>query len=346
MNINRSNYEIYFLDYLDGNLPDNQVDDFLDFLRDNPDLNKELKSVSSMSLPKEKYIFQNKELLLKNELSGSSFFDYQSVAFIEGDLSSEDEASFLSQINKCPEQENQVALFSKTKLQANYQITFPGKEKLYKKSVLTLFFRFGSRVAAMLVFVFAIWEVWNFTERKEQPTVVIEQLANEEPEKVFTENKPLHTFVDKTEPVKLLVTDDLGLQSKPANSIPAKIQKEAIESEPLVRYESVPDRIKPLQIKIKNTDVLKRVYLADMSHYLTRKPITYLTVDEYLAQKVLHQKKGQAFRLSSVLNAGISAISNMSQKRMSYETNSDGKVSEISLNTRLLAFSIPLGKDN
>lgn len=50
MKISRSNYEIFFLDYLDGTLSANRVDDFLDFLKNNPDLADELKGVSNISL--------------------------------------------------------------------------------------------------------------------------------------------------------------------------------------------------------------------------------------------------------------------------------------------------------
>ncbi|MBC8005772.1 MAG: hypothetical protein H7X84_09885, partial [Verrucomicrobia bacterium] len=40
--ITRDNYEAFFLDYLEGNLEETLIDQFLDFLEKNPDLKEEL----------------------------------------------------------------------------------------------------------------------------------------------------------------------------------------------------------------------------------------------------------------------------------------------------------------
>ena len=42
MKINRNNYEAFFIDYLEGNLDEKMVDDFIEFLQQNPDLKEEL----------------------------------------------------------------------------------------------------------------------------------------------------------------------------------------------------------------------------------------------------------------------------------------------------------------
>ena len=42
MKINRNNYEVFFMDYLDGNLDESVVNDFIEFLQKNPDLKEEL----------------------------------------------------------------------------------------------------------------------------------------------------------------------------------------------------------------------------------------------------------------------------------------------------------------
>ena len=42
MRIDRSNYEIWFIDWLDGNLNSNQVEKLKLFLNENPDLEEEL----------------------------------------------------------------------------------------------------------------------------------------------------------------------------------------------------------------------------------------------------------------------------------------------------------------
>ncbi len=50
MDINRNNYEAYFLDYRENNLTPGQVAELLVFLEQNPDLKEEFESFESFSL--------------------------------------------------------------------------------------------------------------------------------------------------------------------------------------------------------------------------------------------------------------------------------------------------------
>ena len=51
MKITRDNYESFFIDYIEGNLPENMIDQFLDFLNQNPDLKEELHLFEEVNLP-------------------------------------------------------------------------------------------------------------------------------------------------------------------------------------------------------------------------------------------------------------------------------------------------------
>jgi len=53
MKINRENYELYFVDYLDGNLSDYEIRMLEDFLLINPDLRTELEGTEKISLSPE-----------------------------------------------------------------------------------------------------------------------------------------------------------------------------------------------------------------------------------------------------------------------------------------------------
>ena len=50
MQIDRSNYEIWFIDWLDGNLNSLQVEQLKLFLDQNPDLREELNDLTTMNL--------------------------------------------------------------------------------------------------------------------------------------------------------------------------------------------------------------------------------------------------------------------------------------------------------
>jgi hypothetical protein len=344
MNINRSNYEVYFLDYLDGNLPEGQVDDFLDFLDNNPDLHQELKEVSSVKLSAGKQVFRNKEVLLKDGWHETSTFDYQSVAFLEGGLSEEDRDSFLTQITDDPEKEKQFDLFLKTKLQPDKNLVFPNKEGLYRKSTVSVFLLWGSRVAALLILLFGIWPVWNFSFKTSPAIQYSEEKAVVPQQQTEEEALPLPEQTEKPGPTTEKLIADAAKAIGPV--VPTiKKQPLAIDHEQAVGREEAPQKIGPLLAKVEQRHDKEPIALAAMGNPKIDKPEDVLTVDEFLAQKILNKSKGEPLHFSNIVSAGLDAVSNASNERLVYETNRNGGVSEITLNTRLLAFSIPLKKD-
>src|ERR1035437_3350257 len=70
MNIDRNNYEMYFLDYLEGRLTTDETAALLLFANENPDLKELLEGEEIISLvPDEKIGFFPKSALKKNTIS-------------------------------------------------------------------------------------------------------------------------------------------------------------------------------------------------------------------------------------------------------------------------------------
>lgn len=347
MKINRTNYEIYFLDYLDGNLPDDQIDDFLDFLEKNPDLHEELKAVSEIKLSPGPEAFQQKEILRKEGMSGVSEFDYQAVAYLEGDLEGDDEKTFVETITKDEVQEKQFDLFLKTKLHPDPQIIFPDKEKLYRKSGIKIFLTWSGRVAAGLILLIGIWSVLNYQsnhEKTDQP-ITNQQSAQVEPlaapQNEVVPDQAVHEEIASTQPAKRMEALPVKNKVIPTPSVSPKTELVARNNRVLER-DPAPQKIQSLTAQVAiHPENMDRALIAMNENADEAK---YLTVDELLAQKVFHQKQGENISVSGVLSAGLKAVSNATNDRLDYETNQQGKVSEISLNTRLLAFSIPFRK--
>jgi hypothetical protein len=90
MKIDRSNYEIWFTDWLDGNLNDQQTVQVRLFLSENPDLQEELKEMDSAPLIPPAAGFMGKSGLIRTPADISCIqFDYLCVASAENDLSAE-----------------------------------------------------------------------------------------------------------------------------------------------------------------------------------------------------------------------------------------------------------------
>ena len=88
MKPDRSNYEIWLIDWLDGNLSEDQNSQLQEFFDKNPDLREEAASLSVSHLTPDDKPFPEKNLLIRtsSELHNSQI-EYLSVAYLENDLS-------------------------------------------------------------------------------------------------------------------------------------------------------------------------------------------------------------------------------------------------------------------
>ena len=65
MQIDRSNYEIWLIDWLDGKLNEVQIRELQHFLKDNPDLNEEFEDLGIFRLKPSESEFPYKNQLIK-----------------------------------------------------------------------------------------------------------------------------------------------------------------------------------------------------------------------------------------------------------------------------------------
>lgn len=135
MNIDRSNYEIWLIDCLDGNLNEIQVEQLKYFLSENPDLKEESEDLTIFRLNPSGKTFQHKNHLNKttSNLSGSQF-DYLSVAYLENDLSSDQETELMEIIDQDPEKKMAFELIQKTKL-SHVALSHKHKHRLIRRTI-------------------------------------------------------------------------------------------------------------------------------------------------------------------------------------------------------------------
>lgn len=87
MKPDRSNYEIWFTDWLDGNLSEQEIGELKLFLSENPDLEEELNGLSVVSLNPPDLMFSGKKGLEKSpERLSESQFEHLCIASLENDL--------------------------------------------------------------------------------------------------------------------------------------------------------------------------------------------------------------------------------------------------------------------
>jgi hypothetical protein len=139
-NINRHNYEVFFIDYLEGNLSVVQEKELMMFLEKNPDLKKELQDWEEINIsPSYEKIFPDKSVLRKDNavLPEEKPFDEQCIAKIEGDLNQNEEKLFDQIIQDDIDKEKVFRIYQKTKVTPDYTIKYPEKKYLKAKSEKT-----------------------------------------------------------------------------------------------------------------------------------------------------------------------------------------------------------------
>jgi hypothetical protein len=144
-NINKNNYEIYFLDYLEGRLDAAQTAALMIFIDANPDLKEELEGLENLQLlPDSNIRFEGKRALKKETIIpagnvNEDNYEEFMVAFAENDLDARLLADYHEFLTKNPSLKKEAVLFSNTRLKADRSVIYPDKESLKKTVVLPLF---------------------------------------------------------------------------------------------------------------------------------------------------------------------------------------------------------------
>lgn len=345
MKITRENYEIYFIDYLEGNLDEKLVDDFIEFLQNNPDLKDELSWFEPISLEPEKINFSKKEKLYKHPLDNENEFEKAAVANLEGDLSKKEVEELNLYLASHPEKYKNIELFAKTKLVADSSIIFRKKKSLYQYSVGRKIYFWSVRVAAILILVFAIFALINQkTAENIQEIMVAESVVPEilTPEKATKEQEdPAKKETVKTE--KQSPKEEIK-KTIPENKANKKLRE---NSRGRMEHNDVAQTREPIEVPAKINSL--RANLQQSNTEIALAKIHQNTIDlfpepaqERLLADVIREKTNiDEINLGKIKTAGLNLVSSFTRNNFTFETNSEGKVVEYNYDSRLLAFSIP-----
>jgi hypothetical protein len=157
MQIDRSNYEIWLIDWLDGNLSDLQIEQLQAFLNENPDIREEYSELATFRLNPSTKSFTHKDHLKKeaSEISESQF-EYLCVAFLEKDLSSAQQSELKEITDLDPEKKKSFELIQKMRLFPE-DIRYKQKNLLFRRTVVQKVLRLsytGISAAAIIALAF------------------------------------------------------------------------------------------------------------------------------------------------------------------------------------------------
>ncbi len=169
MNINRTNYENYFLLYVDGELSTLEMQAVDRFTAENTDLQLELQILlDTKLLPENTGHFVDKHLLYRSSEHTINEFNYeeQFLLFIDEELSNEGKEQTIQFVAAHPELNKSLELLKQTILPVE-NIIFPNKELLFRKAdrkPIVIGWRSLAVAAAMIGMIFFVWNLIPNTE--------------------------------------------------------------------------------------------------------------------------------------------------------------------------------------
>ncbi|MCK4677430.1 MAG: hypothetical protein KAT48_04800 [Bacteroidales bacterium] len=223
--LSRNNYEIFFLDYLEGTLKPDQVADLILFMEQNPDLKEEFNHLELVYLTPDNNIqFENKQRLKKNiivsvgVINHTNYHDYF-IADLEGDLPKTDTLILHKFLAANPFLKPDFETYKKTVFIPDDTIVYRSKKHL-KKNIIhwNRILYYSTGIAAAIVILLWLFAPSAFIMQKNQ---------------VLTES---------TEPGTKITETPSAVKPKPQIEI-VESQEGGIQSTDVTNDESFPEEI-------------------------------------------------------------------------------------------------------
>lgn len=132
MNINKNNYEAFFLDYHEGNLAPQQVADLFLFVEQHPELQETFESFENLTLEDFSSVKFEDKASLKKEITLENKEEHF-IRAIENTLNTDEKGLLDNFLKQYPQFLFEFELFQKTKLSPDTSIVFENKNE-FKKS--------------------------------------------------------------------------------------------------------------------------------------------------------------------------------------------------------------------
>jgi len=353
MQITRENYESYFIDYFDGKLDENMIDDFLEFLQQNPDLKEELSFFEHINLEKEEITFEKKEHLIKEKYDSEKEFNKAVIADLEGEISEFEKSEFISYISKHPEKQTDIKLFSLTKLKPDTSISFAKKNKILKHPKRSTIVLWSARVAAVLILALSVYFFIDYSTNQIKSESKVAEVS-----KKITEEKssnPEEIAVPKQKEKKAPVTNIKKESKKPVIKKAAPTKSE----QPKSLRENTKGRLEKDDLAVVRPDVeipdqLASLYPVIQSgipnsnlgriSYHQPETISEIPEEKYFVDMVREKASVEKINVDKIRDAGLEMVTNISKEKFLFKRNEEGKVTEVNYDSGFLAFSIPTRK--
>jgi hypothetical protein len=360
----RSNYEIWFTEWLDGNLNEKQVEEFMIFLKENPDLSEELHGLASVSLEPPEIKFDGKKNLKKSQTDLSdSQFEHLCISSLENDLTPLQKVELIEIIDQDINRRKEFELIQKLKLKplAGSFIRKSSVKKLTAGQKVIRLSVIGLSAAATISLLIIAFLSLPVTVKKEtrrtaqntrQDTILIEMKQADS-----GEESVVYAVQDNS-----ISTGKKNISETGVRQIPVSYAELKNQVMPDTLHESMPDIQRSEAISMLSVAIPENILTA----YLPSANVLQVwnpgfipplidersNVDRFLArffhEKIMKDKKSGTRPVESyeIVQAGIKGLNKLFGWEIALHRNTDGNgnVRSYNFSSKLLKFNAPVKK--
>ncbi len=363
MKPDRSNYEIWLIDWLDGNLDSWQIEQLISFLEENPDIKEEADTLAITGLKPDKEKSFKKELVKKTtkDLTPSQI-EYLSVACLENDLTPLQGKELEENISQNREHKRIFDLIQKTRLKP-IAVSFRYKNKLTRetreKRIIRLTITTLSAAATIAILVLSFITLPRLLVKNNQEMALITHgdtiLLKAGTPLVAPRNVPSEIIQANNKEIITAQSDfDTGVSTENENT--------AIESTP---YDSVANPVRVREYLIARTPEIS-MSVIDFKQPRASLIASNITVSDYplyddgrgrisrfiasaFREKVLKVEKYNDSPIKSyeIAEAGIDGLNKLLGWEMALvkTTDEEGQLKSLYFSSKVLRFNSPVKKD-
>lgn len=365
MLVNKDNYDLYVMDFLDGKLSDEEKEIFARFLDDHPDILEEIMNFEQTKLLPGDITYPKKNILKKAVIQESVNIRQPEsgeycIAYLEGDLSPAEMRKFEEYLVEKPAKNAEFESFKKAYFKPDMSIVFPLKAKLKKLTLGQKRIRiisFISGAAAILVIALILYQpglnyfgqlITGKSSVVDSPNELTTSNINEENREKDQPNEIITQDLEKAEQ-GINIAQVSGIEStKKKTFTPAKeiqyediIVREDISLQPISSFQA------HLEIQIPDLSGT----LAVLSPGDNKTTEEFLTIVEFASEQLRrdffrendsgHDNKLTFWDLASNGFNGLDRISEGSYA-LNRDINEEGSVKRIMFETPVIGLSLPL----
>jgi len=344
MKISRENYEIWFLDFMEGRLNRQETEEVRNFMTQHPDLAEELENFVPPLSSDSGLLFPGKEKLKKELFDDPKFLENSIIARMEGDLNETENKSLEDWLNHHTENKQYLRQFENTRLKPDFDLVFPGRERLKKNSTLSVVWIRVAAIAAIILMV-----IYLFYPERQTNTLPIAAIIE----------KPIPSSVNTP-----IVSSPTGAKTVPLTSgnQPVAVATILLKSSGKSKSSDLQNLAKKSIVErssvsiptIQARTVLVNSFEQEFADLMpVRDPVIQyaasneILMSSYLTDKFHELKSGGAGRIFSREGLAVASLrffSWLPGRRLTGKKGSDGRLKSITFNTQLLAFSIPVNR--